>query len=619
MAYAELDLAGERIVVQTRYEEKELIKSIPGSRYDPTEKHWTVPLTWPACLQLRGVFGATLTIGEKVNAWAANERATRIDYLMKARELLTAPDGLIPANEGLYGFQAAGSDFMVVAEQALLGDEMGTGKTIQLLEALRWRFITAGSTLPALIVCPNSTKTNWQEEAYRWFPEAKSYVITGGAIGRKKLLKAAASDPNALVIVNFEAVRSHSRLAPYGSVHLVKCSECDRSTTDNGGPAIPVSRCEKHPRELNEIEFTTVVVDEAHRMKDPKSKQTRAIWACGQNPSVRFRYALTGTPIANDPSDLWSIMHSLAPLEHPTKTKFVDRYCLQTWNAYGGLSVVGVQPQTREEFQRVIGPRFRRVTKAEVLTQLPPKQRTIIRVDMTPKQRKAYQEMETNLVARVDGGIVVAPSNLTAQIRLLQFAAAECSIEPDGTVKMTSTSPKIDALMDQIDAARGKPVVVSAEHRQLIELAAARLAKEKIEHVLITGAVGEWDRKNNLKRFQAGEVPVLLFTLKAGGTGLTMTAADTQICIQRSWSMVDNKQAEDRVHRIGSEIHKAINIVEIVMNDTVEETVLERYVEKMHRMDQITQDRARMKARGLDTTELDELEALLMNSWLGDR
>lgn len=521
----------------------------------------------------------------------------------------------------LYPFQQADVQFLLRAEQALLGSEMGIGKSCATLSTARARQELGETSLPALVICPNSTKFNWANEAAMWFPKAKPYVITGGAVTRKKLLKAASEDPNALVIINIEAVRSHSRLAPYGSVHLLACRQCDPrhdSTSAILGGEVTNTRCEKHIRELNVIPFKTVVVDEAHRMKDPRSKQTRAIWACGENPHVRYRYALTGTPIANDPSDLWSIMHFLARDEHPTKTKFIDRYCLQTWNAYGGLSVVGVQPQTREEFQRVIGPRFRRVTKAEVLPQLPKKQRQIIKVEMTPKQRKAYVEMESTLVTRVDGGIVVAASNLTAQIRLLQLAAAECEVQPDGTFKLAGKSPKVDVLLDVLDTARGKPVVVSAEHRQLIELASERLKKEKIEHVLITGAVGEWDRKRNLERFQRGDVPVLMFTLKAGGTGLNMTAADTQICIQRSWSMVDNRQGEDRVHRIGSEIHPAINIIDIVMSGTVEETVLERYVEKMHRMDQITQDRARLKAQGVDTTELDELESLIMQSWLGE-
>lgn len=599
MAHAELSSAGDRIVVTTRYEEKELIKSVPGSRYIAADKHWTVPLTWPACLQLRALFGPQLTLGVQLIDWAAKLRSLRIDELMRLRVLLEpSARAATPVNENLYQFQRAGADFLIVAKQALLGDEMGTGKTIQLLETLRWNHTVGDPVLPALVICPNSTKTNWEAETRIWFPEANPYVITGGAVGRKKLLKAALTDPKALVIVNIEAVRSHSKLASYGSVH----------TTD----------AEKEPRELNVIPFKTVVFDEAHRMKDPKSKQTRAAWACAHGPTVRYRYALTGTPVANDPSDLWSILHFLAPLEHPVKSKFVDRYCLQAWNSYGGLSVVGVQPQTRDEFHAVIGPRFRRVTKAEVLSQLPPKQRTLVHVQMTPKQAKAYREMEDNLATRVDGGIVVAASNLTAQIRLLQFAAATCEVDVNGDVKLTDPSPKIDALVDLLDAAQGKSIAFCAEHRSLIELASRRLTKLGMQHGLITGEVSMWDRKQNLEKFQRGELPILGFTIKAGGTGLTMTAADTLIFVQRSWSMVDNRQAEDRVHRIGSEVHEAINIIDIVTAGTVEEAVMQRYAEKLHRLDQITQDRARLKAQGIATTELDELEALIMESNLGE-
>jgi SNF2 family DNA or RNA helicase len=400
------------------------------------------------------------------------------------------------------------------------------------------------------------------------------------------------------VIINIEGTRGHSRLASYGSIHL----------TD----------AEKEPKELNEIPFRTVVFDEAHRMKDPKSKQTRAAWAVGHGPTVRRRFALTGTPIANDPSDLWSILHFLAPDEHPTRSKFIDRYCLQSWNSYGGLSVIGVQPETREEFRKVIGPRFRRVTKDEVLTQLPRKQRQLIKVEMSPRQAKAYREMESQLATRVDGGVIVAASNLTAQIRLLQFAGSMCDVADDGTVTPVDPSPKIDALLDIIDAAQGKPIVACAVQRKLIELAAKRLDKQKVAYGLITGKVDEWTRKQNLKKFQEGELPVLLFTIQAGGTGLNMTAADTIVFIQRDWSMVNNRQAEDRVHRIGSEVHEAINVIDIVTEGTVEETVLTRYLEKVHRLDLITEDRARAKANGLDVTELDELESFIMNAHLGE-
>jgi len=595
MAYAEFNPTRNRIDVTTRYEEKELIKAIPGSRYHGEEKIWSVPATFVACLQLRGLFKDSLTLGEKLKSWAVLERVDRIDQAMTLRTKLE-PETWV--NKLLYPFQEAGQDFLGVAGSALLGDEMGTGKTIQLLATLKDEGYPEVGMLPALVICPNSTKWNWHDETEKWFPEAKPYVVFGGVVQRRKIFKQAKDDPNALVIINIEAVRNHSRLAGYGSIHL----------TD----------AEKEPKELNDIPFRTVVFDEAHRMKDPKSKQTRAAWAVGHGPTVQHRFALTGTPIANDPSDLWSILHFLAPEEHPTRSKFIDRYCLQAWNSYGGLSVIGVQPETRAEFQQVIGPRFRRVTKDEVLKQLPRKQRQLIRVEMSPKQAKAYREMETQLATRVDGGVIVAASNLTAQIRLLQFAGSTCNVDEEGLVTPVEPSPKIDALLDLLDAARGKPIAVCAVQRKLIELAAKRLDKEKITYGLITGKVDEWTRKQNLKKFQEGELPVLLFTIQAGGTGLNMTAADTIVFMQRSWSMVDNRQAEDRVHRIGSEVHESINVIDIVTEGTVEETVLTRYLEKVHRLDQITQDRARAKANGLDVTELDELETFILNAHLGE-
>lgn len=627
MAYADFNPTRNRIDVTTRYEEKELIKAVPGSRYHGEEKIWSVPATFVACLQLRGLFKGELKISDRLNAWAANERATRIDQAMTLRTQLEPGNLHIP---GLYPFQNAGVEFLTAANSALLGDDMGTGKTIQELATIQLEHISGlhhGESLPALVICPNSTKHNWADETVKWFPEAKPYVISGGVVQRRKLFKQAKDDPNAIVIINIEAVRSHSRLASYGSIHL----------TD----------AEKTPRELNEIPFKTVVFDEAHRMKDPKSKQTRAAWAVAHGPTVKFRIPMTGTPIANDPSDLWSILHFIAPDEHPTRSKFIDRYCLQAWNSYGGLSVIGVQPETRAEFQQVIGSRFRRVTKDEVLKQLPRKQRQLIKVEMSPKQAKAYREMETQLATRVDGGVIVAASNLTAQIRLLQFAGSMCDVERhkrkltvlsecpcygrgleehddrcldawDITVIPTDPSPKVDALLDIIDAAQGKPIVACAVQRKLIELAAKRLDKQKMPYGLITGKIDEWTRKQNLKKFQEGELPVLLFTIQAGGTGLNMTAADTIVFTQRDWSMVNNRQAEDRVHRIGSEVHEAINVIDIVTEGTVEETVLTRYLEKVHRLDQITDDRARAKANGMDVTELDELESFIMNAHLGE-
>jgi SNF2 family DNA or RNA helicase len=304
----------------------------------------------------------------------------------------------------------------------------------------------------------------------------------------------------------------------------------------------------------------------------------------------------------------------------------VDRYCLQAWNAACGLDVVGLNPQTRDEFYKFFDPRFRRMPKALVLPQLPPRIYHTRVVEMTPKQRKAYKEIERQLAARLDDGtILVAKTNLSAQTRLLQLSSSYATItygdDPNDVaqwqVELCEPSPKIDELMVVLDELGDSQCVVAAESRRLIELAATRLTKASVSYGLITGAVDEYERREALQRFQAGHLRVLAFTLKAGGTGLTMTAAGTMIRLQRSWSMIDNKQGVDRIHRIGSERHESINIIDIITKDTVEEPQVLRLHSKERRLDEITRDRATLLRAGRSAVHLDEEESKILSSFLG--
>lgn len=621
MPFVEVSFSREpRIVVATSWNEKELVKAIPGSKWNATEKEWTVPLTMVACSQLKGQFHDTLQVGPELTQWVWDQYNTRVRSSLELREQFTTQDFATRLDTRLYDFQEIGVEWLITAGSGLLGDEMGTGKTIQILAAMNH----LNDALPALVIAPNSVKANWAKEAATWLPQATPYVLTGTATARAKLIAAAAKDPTALVITNFESTHRLSRLSGYGSIRLVRCKACDKTY---GSPDVKPAQCDVHPRPLNEIPFKTVVVDEAHRIKDPKAKQTRAVWALGSGTSVSRRWALTGTPLANDPSDLWSIMHFVAPDEYPTKSKFVDLYCLLAWNVHGGMDVVGINPERRDEFYKIFDPRFRRMPKALVLTQLPPKIRQRRMVEMTPKQRKAYDDVESKLATRLaDGSVLVAKSNLSAQIRLLQLASSYCVVDyhdalddpTSWTVELTEPSPKLDELMAVLDELGDRPVVVAAEQRRLIELACTRLDKAGISYGLITGAVDAHDRQVALDDFQAGKLRVLLFTLKAGGTGLTMTAADTIIFLQRSWSMIDNKQAEDRVHRIGSEVHESINVIDIVTQDTVEETQIARLYAKSERLEEITRDRATLLKAGRSIVHLDDEENKIMNSFLGE-
>jgi SNF2 family DNA or RNA helicase len=608
MAHA--DLVPEGIHVQTRFTENDIMKLIPGAVYKAELRGWVLPRTWVACIQLRAVFKETLTIGDDLNGWALLERELRVNPALERRTLLKPTYDLLEGDK-LRAFQRAGVDFLRVAGSSILGDDMGTGKTIQAL-ALLDEF--GDAVLPALVFCPNSAKLNWADEAAKWFPHATPYVVTGGAVNRKKVLIDAAQDPTALVMVNYESARIHSRLAPYGSIRLKRCPDC-------GGkdPKVKSTQCEVCLRELNTIGWKTVIADEAHRIKDPHAKQTRAVWAVGHQETVCRRHPMTGTIIANDPSDLWAIGHFMAPDEYPAKGAFIERYCLMAWGTYGGLEVKGIHPERKKEFFAILDPRFRRVPKEAVLTQLPPVIRMRRFVELTPRQRKSYNDMDKTLATRLPGGgLMIAKDERVGWLRLLQFSSATMEEVEPGKFRMRDPSPKLDDLMECLAELGDKPVVIAAEHKQLIDLAEARLAKAGITYGRVTGDEKEFERHAYIRDFQAGKLRVMLLT-GAGSEAITLTAADTMICLQRHSSMIRNQQIEGRVRRIGSERHQIITYIDIIAVNTVEEKQIERLHAKFERLEEINRDRAALAAAGQPYDSLDvEAQLILDQELIGE-
>ena len=573
-----------RMDVACEWSDKELIKTIPGARWDAARKTWHVPQTWAAWVQVQNTFNGRLTVDPALGEWAATEH-DRVEVARAWRGVID------PGSEvaGLYPWQVADYYWVAAAGSGLLGNDQGTGKTISMQTALRG----LSGALPALVICPNSVKRVWESEAVKWIPEANVYVVGGGAAGRKKTIDAALVDPMALIVINYESLRSHSKLAPYGSIALKRCVDCGGSD-----PAVKPAQCHRHPKEFNGTDvLRTVVIDEAQALKDPKSQQTRAVWAVCHDPSVTRVVAMTGTPIANHIGDLWAIMHAIAPAEYPTRSAFLDRYAQLSWNSFGGLDIVGIRQDNAEEFFAFFDARYRRVTKAQAAPWLPEKYRSVRYAPLPAKMRKAYDELDEQLVTRFDDGtIAFAPNTLAQTTRLLQVASAYGTTDADGKYHMVEPSPKLDVLMEILEETEGRQVVACALSKQLINLAAARLEKAHVPFGLITGDVHEMDRRVALDRFQAGQLRVLLFTIGAGGVGLTMTAADTIVFLQRSWSLIQNLQAEDRVHRLGSEIHEAIHVIDVVCPDTVEEWQIAAVHRKLLRLEEIRRD-------GLDFTE----------------
>ena len=579
----DLDSEKSHILITAEWRYKELCKSLPGSSWNQTEQVWRVPLSWSSCLALRSTFRDDLTIGSDLTEWATNELNSRVSPAMALRELETA-DG----DEDLFPHQRAGVAFLATAKRALLADEPGLGKTAQAIRALKKLQENGEEVFPALIVCPNTLKKNWAREFKTWWPEVTTQVIKGTSAQRKKQFESNAD----VYIINWESLRTHSRLAPYGSVALTRCSSC-------GGhdEAISENRCEVHLRELNKIDFKAVVADEIHRSKEPKSKQTRALWSATGDAQIRF--ALTGTPIANNVVDLWAILHWLSPKDWPSKTKWIDRMIDTMLNAFGGMLVIGVKPHMQDEFYKAINPHMRRMLKSVVLPWLPEIINERRDVEMSTKQKKAYEQMRDTMIAELESGdALTAPSILTQTTRLVQFASSYATMEVNETTgemkaRLSDPSCKVDALMDDISHGDfgDDSVAVCAVSRQLIELLSAAMTKAKIDHGLITGAQDEDERQKAIDDFQSGKIKWILFTAQAGGVGVTLTAARRLIMLQRPWSLVDHKQALDRVHRIGSEIHDSVIITDYVTEGTIEERVLQVLETKADNFEQIVRDK----------------------------
>lgn len=600
MARARVDGALNRIVITANLADKERLAAVPGCSWHKATGTWRAPLTWAACLQLRGVFRGDLELDESLIAWAWEFRRdflVPVEAVREAMEPVTSDLVLAGVHVAinrveadrdlnLKPFQRAAVAYLFKAQRAGLFDEMGTGKTVQLIRTLQVLKELGHEPFPALIVCPNSLKnTVWLRELADWAPELEVVVVGGSMAKRREQL----ATPADVYVVNYDLLKTHSRLAPYGSVRLTEA--------------------QKTPKELNELGHRTVIFDEAHRLCHvggkvitnddgtkttvPSSQQTLAAFAVAHQ--AEYRYVLTGTPVNDHVGDLWGLLHTVLPEWFPTRTKYLDRYAERSYGLWGGSEVIGLNPATEPEFRAVTTPLFRRVLKRAALPQLPPKLPTVYReTPMGTKQAKAYRQMELTMLAQLNE-ILVARNTAEQFTRLLQFAAAAAEIDENGKVRLTGASPKVDDLVDLLGELDPKPLVVAAESRQLIELAAERLKKERISHGLVTGALSPFERAENVRRFQEGRLRVILLTLGAGAEGLTLTRADTMLFMQRSFSPLRNTQGEDRIYRIGSEIHDEITIIEQLAPDTVEERRRDVLRLKGGRIEDVLQDEATLR------------------------
>ena len=600
-----------------------ILKEMLAVYWVPRKGLWKTKATWPNYLRVFNQFNGNIEIemSDDLKQWITQEYQEHIYPCVMMRDQLEPNDvsqNDPSFNPNLYPFQIVGANFLVQAKRALLGDDMGTGKTITALSAAQ-----KAKAFPLLIVTLKSTKFAWAKALEEFYPGHSVYVVDGSKPKKDKVVKNFIEEQGEILIMTWEMLSKYTKLQKFGTTSLKRCQEC--GGTD---PRITPAKCEVHERPLNKVDFKGIILDEAHKVKDPKTKMAMALQ--GVSGDAEYRWALTGTPIGNSEEELFSILSWIDSESYPAKTKFIDRYFITRMNYMGFPEVVGIKSEHRDEWDQVINPILRRMPKELVLPFLPPIVHKERRLEMVGKQKTAYNQMKNQMVADVDGGKITVTQAMSQITRLLQLASSFAEVETfeemdtdtgeeiiHQKVTLTSPSNKIDAFMDDLESYGESQIVVFAQSKQLLLELEKAILKENVKrnkpnepkpitYGMITGDVNATSREDSITRFQNGELKLMLISIAAGGTGITLTNADVAVFLNRSYNAIDNKQALGRVHRIGSEKHESILCVDYISEGTVDEAVLEALDMKGEALENILQDKKLLKKMLTNNTIKDD-------------
>mgnify|MGYP002777716936 CR=1 FL=1 len=428
-----------------------------------------------------------------------------------ARDFETIPSASLPAGftGQLRDYQRRGVDWLCLLRDAevgaLLADDMGLGKTLQTLCAVRGR---------ALVVAPTSTLHNWAAEAARFRPDLRVHLYHGP---RRAL------DPAADLTLT-----SHALLR-------IDIDDLAKETWD------------------------TLVLDEAQAIKEP----TTALAAAAFAVPARWRVALTGTPVENRLTELWSLCHFLNPGLLGGRSDFVARFARPIEQGHARAAA---------ELQARLRPFVLRRRKQDVARELPPRTDVVLRCALDPHERSVYDGLRAAGQLDILGRLAAGGDMLEALELLLRLRQAAChaALVPGQKAERSS---KLDLLVEQLAqvTGAGHRALVFSQWTALLDLVEKPLKAAKLGYVRLDGSTA--DRADVVARFQAEDgPPVMLVSLRAGGTGINLTAADHVYLLDPWWNPAVEDQAADRAHRIGQQ--RPVFVHRLVAEDTVEDKIL---------------------------------------------
>jgi superfamily II DNA or RNA helicase len=407
----------------------------------------------------------------------------------------------------------------------ILADDMGLGKTVQVLAHILGEKQRGRLQQPALVVAPTSLVGNWQAEAARFAPALRVLVIHGAARADR-----------------YDEIASHDLVI----------------TTY---PLLPRDR-----GQLLEQRFALLVLDEAQAIKNVNSQAARVV---REIPATR-RLAMTGTPLENHLGELWAQFDAVEPGLLGSQRQFAKLYRTPIEKH--------ADVDRQQRLNRRIGPLLLRRRKDDVLTDLPAKTEIVRTLELEGDQRALYETLRLAQHERVRQAVRergMAQSGIIVLDALLKLRQACCDprLVKLASAKKITTSAKLDALLDLIDGLldEGRRVLLFSQFTSMLALIEAALVRRGITHQLLTGQTPASARSALIRRFQQGDVPIFLISLKAGGVGLNLTAADTVIHYDPWWNPAAEAQATDRAHRIGQD--KPVFVYRLICAGTVEEKI----------------------------------------------
>ena len=452
------------------------------------------------------------------------ETAAEIESL-KPRAPVSAAEGFLAE---LRPYQQDGFEWLQFLREQNLGgvlaDDMGLGKTVQTLCHLYHEKRSGRADRPCLIVAPKSVLPSWVNEARKFAPSVSVLALEGARRRR------------------YYPVLQHADLVVTSYPVLLRDAE-----------------------ELLSQEFHYIVLDEAHTIKNSASQVSKVAYQL----RGRHRLALSGTPIENHLGELWSLFHFLLPGYLGSEAAFQGSYRIPI-----------EKHRDEASFQRLarrVRPLMLRRTKELVARELPEKTEIVHTVDLTPRQVELYEAVRASIYKDLNAEIDRRGLNaskiliLDALMKLRQVCCHPRLLKLPAAQK-ARRSAKLDHLMEMLVpmVGQGRRVLIFSQFTGMLALIEEQLRKRRIKFQSLTGA--SKNRGELCERFQSAQVPVFLISLRAGGTGITLTAADTVIHYDPWWNPALEAQATDRAHRIGQE--NPVFVYKLIARGTIEEKVV---------------------------------------------